>query len=235
MVDKSLENTVKAFSDATGLGYGFIETDVISTKDGEAICYHGAHNWYAKRLSGLELRRKLQKLTYDQIKQKNGSRERQMPLLGDVLMKFPQTCFSIDVKTKESISPVVQAIKKQKAQDRVIITSFSLYRTLRANRLLRGGHIEASLCLSRVSLWAIPPFNRFFFRFAKTLGIGYLQVSYRRITKRLVSLAHKQGLHVYAWTVNDEQGIKKMLSLGVDGIMSDDTKLLMRTVKNKKV
>jgi glycerophosphoryl diester phosphodiesterase len=228
------ENTERAFNSAIRLGYRFIETDIIVTKDGKVICYHGAHNWYAKRLSGLELRRKLQKLTYDQINTKGIAKGSEMPLLENILKKFPDICFSIDVKTRQAITPLAKVIKEAEAQNRVVITSFSLYRSLRTNRLVRGTYRGSCTCLSRVSLKAFPPFSLIFFIFAGFIGITYLQVSYRRITKNFIKQARKRGITVYAWTVNEEAIIKKMLALGVDGVMSDESKLLLETAKSTK-
>jgi glycerophosphoryl diester phosphodiesterase len=220
------ENTMIAFENAVKLGYKFIETDVIATRDGEVICYHGAQNWYMKRKSGLQVRRKLQKLTYKEIKTSLG--EDTAPRLEDVLNSFPAALFSIDAKTKEAVIPLVNSLKRLKAEDRVIITSFSLRRTLKANKLLRGNDPRASLCLSWFNAWSITPLNIIFLPFMRSLGIRYLQIAYHRITRRSVDLSHKNGISVYAWTVNDRESIRKMLSIGVDGVMSDKTELLLR-------
>lgn len=228
------ENTKRAFNSAVSLGYKFLETDVILTKDKKVICYHGAHNWYTKRRSGLELRKKAQKLTYKQIKEKKLLDGTEVPLLEDVLKSFPKVLFSIDVKTKEVVVPVIELLKKLEAEDRVIITSFSLQRTLKANRLLRGKDTQASLCLSRFSAKIISPINSIFIRFIKIFGVRYLQVSHTRISKRLIKLCRKNGIFVYAWTVNDQKNMRKLLSMGVDGIMSDESKLLLNTIKIKK-
>ncbi len=228
------ENSKRAFNSAVALGYKFLETDVVLTKDGEVICCHGSHNWYTKRKSGLELRKKLQKLTYKQIREKDFLDGEEMPRLEDILIAFPKICFSIDVKTKEVILPLVDLLRKLKAEDRVIITSFSLLRTLKTNKLLRGKRGEASLCLSRFSAKAFSPVNSIFIPFVRILGVSYMQVSYSRITKRLINIAHKNSIYIYAWTVNDEENIRRILGLGVDGIMSDETKLLLQTAKIKK-
>ena len=39
--------------------------------------------------------------------------------------------------------------------------------------------------------------------------------------KSLRKMAHKRGLHLYYWTVNDEGEMKRLIDLGVDGIMTD--------------
>lgn len=229
------ENSRSAFDSAVKLGYKFLETDVILTKDNQVICYHGSHNWYSRRHSGLELRRKVQKLTYKQIQEKKLLGSEKVPRLEEILKAYPKTLLSVDVKTGEVVMPLVELLKKLNAQDRVIITSFSLYRTLKANQLLRGHERQASLCLSRFSAKAVSPFNSLFIRYLRLLGVRYLQVSYTRITKRLIELAHKNDIYIYAWTVNDADKMRAMLKLEVDGIMSDESRLLQQVAKNKKV
>ena len=45
-------------------------------------------------------------------------------------------------------------------------------------------------------------------------------------TAPLIGRAHKAGLHVHVWTVNDKDLMTSLLDLGVDGIMTDQTELL---------
>lgn len=227
------ENSKRAFNSAVSLGYKFLETDVILTKDKQVICYHGAHNWYTSRKSGLELRKKMQKLTYKQINDRVETAEK-VPLLEDILTSFPQVCFSVDVKTKEVVEPTVEVIRSLKSADRVIITSFSLFRTLKANKLLRGQEKQASLCMTRLSFKLLPLIDEVFIRVARHLGIRFFQISYSRITGRLLRLAHKNSIAVYAWTVNEKKDISRLLDLGTDGIMSDESKLLLETAKSRE-
>lgn len=49
-------------------------------------------------------------------------------------------------------------------------------------------------------------------------GIGVEKSS---VTKELVELAHAIGLHVHPYTVNEEEEIRMMIDLGVDGIFTD--------------
>jgi len=61
-------------------------------------------------------------------------------------------------------------------------------------------------------------------------GADCIQVPIRRgpvtiVTKRFIDAAHRAGLPVHVWTVNDEATIEQLLELGVDGIMSDRLRL----------
>ena len=65
----------------------------------------------------------------------------------------------------------------------------------------------------------------------KTKGFGYIHIPYRCISKRLMKEAKKHDIKVYAWTVNKKEEIKELLSLGIDGIISDEAELLIKSAK----
>ena len=50
-----------------------------------------------------------------------------------------------------------------------------------------------------------------------------------------VAYAHKRGLQVHVWTINDESTMHELLDLGVDGLMTDDCALLKRVLENRKL
>jgi glycerophosphoryl diester phosphodiesterase len=63
------------------------------------------------------------------------------------------------------------------------------------------------------------------------LGADCVRVPIRRgpvpiLTKRFVEAAQRARLAVHVWTINDEATINELLDLGVDGVMSDRTRLL---------
>ncbi|HEX9918693.1 MAG TPA: glycerophosphodiester phosphodiesterase family protein, partial [Pyrinomonadaceae bacterium] len=51
------------------------------------------------------------------------------------------------------------------------------------------------------------------------------------LTTELVAAAHRAGVEVHVWTVNDEAGMRRMLALGVDGIMTDYPDKLISLLK----
>ena len=223
-----LENTLQAFESAVKLGYKFIETDVIVTKDRHVINYHGSANILTKLIFGLEIRRKVQKLTYDQVKTNINLSGEPAPKFEDVISRFKTECFCVDIKTNEAVEPLVRLIKKQKAEHRIILTSFSKRRSVLANRLLHGdGFTGACLCVYRLKGYFINLFPRLALSRLKKQGFSYIHIPYRCITRRLLEEAKRQGVKIYAWTVNDEDAIKKLLTINVDGIISDEAKLLI--------
>ena len=46
------------------------------------------------------------------------------------------------------------------------------------------------------------------------------------VTRRFVETAHRGGLHVHVWTIDDVDEMERLLDLGVDGIMTDEPERL---------
>ena len=56
---------------------------------------------------------------------------------------------------------------------------------------------------------------------AEDLGAWSLHASKRCLTPALVADAHRRGLKVFAFTINEPKDIARMKTLGVDGVFSD--------------
>jgi Glycerophosphoryl diester phosphodiesterase len=67
---------------------------------------------------------------------------------------------------------------------------------------------------------------------ARRLGLDLVLPHHRLATARAVDFAHRMGLKVVAWTVNDGRTMEGLWSRGVDGIASDDVELAV-SVRNK--
>jgi glycerophosphoryl diester phosphodiesterase len=46
------------------------------------------------------------------------------------------------------------------------------------------------------------------------------------VTARSIRAAHRAGLPVHVWTINDEAAMHQLFDLGVDGLMTDQLGLL---------
>lgn len=69
-------------------------------------------------------------------------------------------------------------------------------------------------------LWHEPDVHNAFGH-ADRLAAEALHPLHRLVTARLVERAHRAGLAVYTWTVNDLGRMRALAGLGVDGIISD--------------
>jgi len=65
----------------------------------------------------------------------------------------------------------------------------------------------------------------------KTLPVSYVMPHYRLLSRRLVKRMHAADKTVITWTVNQPRKMRRAATLGVNGIISDDTKLLLATLR----
>jgi glycerophosphoryl diester phosphodiesterase len=51
------------------------------------------------------------------------------------------------------------------------------------------------------------------------------------LTPELVAAAHRGGLEIHVWTINEEAAMRRLVALGVDGIMTDYPDKLIALLK----
>jgi glycerophosphoryl diester phosphodiesterase len=66
----------------------------------------------------------------------------------------------------------------------------------------------------------------------RQLPVDYVIVQETLVTQRLVQEIHHANMKLLVWTVNDRRSMLRLAQWGVDGIVSDDTELLVRTLRN---
>jgi glycerophosphoryl diester phosphodiesterase len=126
---------------------------------------------------------------------------------------------------EEFVSLVLDVVKKFGFEERVILQSFD-HRTLRVMKQVNP-RIRLAPLFEGVNL------N--FALVAKELGAQYISPEHIWMTKADVDQAHKEGLKVVPWTANTEPEWERLLSFGVDGIISDDPEALLQFLRNKKL
>lgn len=67
-------------------------------------------------------------------------------------------------------------------------------------------------------------------------GFDALQIPERQglvrvLTRRLIETAHANGVEVHIWTVNDPDRMRRLIDLGVDGIVTDRTDLAVAALR----
>ena len=69
------------------------------------------------------------------------------------------------------------------------------------------------------------------FRRWPSLPIGALMLHRKLVSREVVGELHAAGKQVFVWTVNRERQMKQFAELGIDGLISDDTRLLAETLR----
>lgn len=61
--------------------------------------------------------------------------------------------------------------------------------------------------------------------------VDFFTMEYTTLNRNFIDAAHDDGKDVFAWTVNDEDTMTRMMFYGVDGIVTDDLGRLQQTIK----
>ncbi len=214
------ENSWKAFEHAVGLGYAYLETDVHATADGTVVAFHD------KTLDRVTDRvGRISQLSTAQVAAARIAGAEPIPLLADLLMAWPDVRFNLDVKDGPAIAPLVAVLRATNCWDRVCLTSFSGQRLAATRRLLDRPVCSATTPADIGAIRAGLPARGLAARFAAR-SIQCAQIPAGMATSRFLSRARAAGLQVHVWTVNDPAAMASLLSLGVDGIMTDQTEVL---------
>jgi glycerophosphoryl diester phosphodiesterase len=64
----------------------------------------------------------------------------------------------------------------------------------------------------------------------RELPIAFVIPHYRLLTPDRLAEFHSEGKRALVWTVNDTRSMKRFAAMGVDGIISDETQLLVQTL-----
>ena len=104
--------------------------------------------------------------------------------------------------------------KKRWNLDDFIISSFSRRELKKARSI--NPLIQIGFLISRFQL-----LDHWWLSFAKKIRANFIGPSLKIISKRLIRKAHKQGLRVYIWTVNESKDIERMRKWEADGVFSN--------------
>ncbi|WP_236654290.1 glycerophosphodiester phosphodiesterase [Streptacidiphilus anmyonensis] len=226
------ENSMAAFERAVRLGYRYLETDVHTTADGVLVAFHDDRLDRVTDGTGAVAQLPWRIVSAARI----GGREA-IPTLEELLDAFPETRFNIDVKAAAAVRPLVDAVRRTNAWDRVCVGSFSETR-LAAVRAAAGPRLATSAGPRDVAALKVRslargglPLGRGARRRAVCLQVpervaGGGDTGPRLVDRAFVETAHALGLQVHVWTVNEADRMRSLLDLGVDGIMTDHIDVL---------
>lgn len=209
-----------AFAAAVGLGFRYVETDVHTTADGVLLAFHDHTLDRVTDRTG-----EIGALPYAEVRQARVGTE-SIPRFEELLGTWPDLRVHVDAKHLAAAEPLVAAIDRTAAHDRVCIGSFS-DRTVRALRRLGGSRIctwmgRAEIVSLRLASLGVP--------MPRSVA-GCTQVPVRQgrlpvVDRRFVATAHRRQVGVHVWTINDRTTMEWLLDLGVDAILSDRPTLL---------
>lgn len=225
---EGLENTMAAFRHAWALGYTYLETDVHATRDGVLLAFHDA---VLDRVT--DQKGAIADLLYAEVRAALVGGRESVPTLAQLFDAFPDARFNIDIKSAAAVEPLADFIAAREAYDQVLVGSFSRAHLSRFRRLT-DGRVATSADPVEVAAYLFSP-TAGLAELLTGAGFQAFQVPRRRhrvpvATKRLVRRAHAAGKQVHVWTVDDADEMRRLLDLGVDGLITDRTDVLKRVL-----
>lgn len=231
--DGAVENTFTAVAAAHAVGAEYVESDCHLTADGVVVLFHDDD---------------LSRVTRDPravAAVRHGELARIMADRGGLLTAaeafdaFPTLRFNLDVKAAAAALPLGRIVARH--ADRTLLTSFSDRRRREALEAAHaaGGRPATSggqATVARV-LAAVTTGSTALVR-AALGGVDALQIPERAgvvrvVTRRLLRLVHAAGAEVHVWTVNDPDEMRRLLDLGVDGLVTDRADLALGVVRRR--
>lgn len=202
----ALENTLTAFRRALEVGVDVAEFDVQVTADGVPVLLHDET---LERIAGLHVN--VRSTSFSELKSIVLPGGERIATLEELLAldsgKLP---LFIEVKHVEDTGRVLEVVAREKAVDFVAIISFHE----EALKIAR----EKLPTVPRGLIYATPPGK---IVEARRLGCQIVLPRYTLATEKAVAFAHRLGLKVVVWTVNDTLTATRLVKRGVDAIASD--------------
>jgi len=231
------ENSMAAFRAAVALGYRYLETDVHTTADGVLLLFHDDTLDRVTNGTG-----RISALPAAAVARARIAGTEPIPLLAELVVEFPEIRLNLDVKDWNSVDTLAAAIEQYSLHDRVLIASFSDRRRRAVlSRLSRPAAGSAGMVSNALFVLLGPLLPPALLRrvAARVLdGVQALQVPVRYgavpvVTAGLVRRAHRHGLQVHVWTINDAAQMHRLLDLGVDGIVTDRADTLKSVLQER--
>lgn len=228
------ENTIYAFTHAVELGADVIEMDVHCTQDGEIVVIHD--DTVERTTNGTG---RVEEFTLAQLKEldagytwtpDNGAsfpfrgQGLRVPTLAEVFTAFPEMAMNIEIKQFQPsiVARLARLIRDFDMTEKVLIASVD-------TNPLR----EFRRVCPQVATSASEQETRFFYamhlahlgKLCKAPAHAFQVPQYSEdrevVTRSFLNAAHGRNMKVYVWTIDDAEDMQRLISMGVDGIVTD--------------
>lgn len=219
------ENTMAAFKEAVESKAEYAELDVQETKDGQLVITHDSN---FKRTTGID--KNVWDATYDEIKTYDAGsyfdedyKGEKIPTLEEVL-KYSKGKIKLLIEIKlhghekdDVVKKVIDLIKENKMSNQCIIGSMD------KNLLKEVKKVDPSIITCYITAFAYGNFYDWDY-------VDIYSIESTFVNERTVNNIHEIGKQVFAWSVNEQDEMERLLDLNVDSIITDNPYLVLDTV-----
>jgi len=227
------ENTFEAFRAADELHAPYVELDIHMTADGQIVVVHDPD---LRRISGHA--GIIGQMALDELQEIDAAynfspegfagypfrgKGVRVPTLAAVFTRFPHLRFVVEIKQTgpSLVASMLEVIDRATMRRRVLIASehqepIEEVRALAPRMPTNFARQDAADFFS-----AMPLHTHDYVPRGDALQLPPEYKSLKMITANSVAAAHRIGVEVHVWTINEESAMRAMLALGVDGIITD--------------
>ncbi|MDE5416283.1 glycerophosphodiester phosphodiesterase [Alkalihalobacterium chitinilyticum] len=244
-------NTIVAFEQARQLGVDVIEFDVHITKDEQLVAIHDSTVDRTTDGEG-----SVAELTLEEIQQLDAGYYFQdldgeysfrgkgitIPTVEEIFDNFSEMKMVIELKATNPPSShqvmselLWELLQRYELEERVLIASFD-HSIIEAFDELADGRVAISGGREEITNFVV--FNKLFLNGLYRPNVDAVQIPteesiFDLTSSRLIKAAHRKGMEVHYWTINDEETMKLLLDQGADGIITDRPDLLLNLLENQ--
>lgn len=211
------ENTLLSIRRAMEIGVDAVEIDVHLTKDKEVVVIHDSTVDRTTNGKG-----PIGSYTLEEIKKLDAGKGEKIPTLEEVIeFVKDKVRLIIELKEEGTEDKVVELIKRYNMFASAYIISFwhmlvkkikEMESRIKTGVLLVGCPVDTCM--------------------ARSASADALVMNYAFVNKELVDKAHQEGLKVFIWNIDDRDMLKPYVDMGVDGIGSNDPRILVEYFKS---
>ena len=216
--DEETENSAAAFANAQRLGYRYLDIDLQVTSDGVLVAHHDDSLERVTGLTGTMAER-----TWAELSEARLPNGEPLARFDDLVESHPDVLWNIEVKTEEATEPVVALIRSRGLDQRVCLNAFSDKRMRRIRKAAAG--LDPAYSTPIVpTLWLKLTSYLPFLPYRTSAQVTQAPVKDRGIPvldQRYVNRAHQVGLLAVVWTIDEADEMRRLLDIGVDGILTD--------------
>ena len=214
------ENTLLSIARAMEIGVDAVEIDVHLSKDGELVVIHDPTVDRTTDGKG-----PVRGYALEDLKKLDAGKGQTIPTLQEVMDLIDKKVrLVIELKEEGTESMVVDLIKRNNLDDNVYVISFwhELARKVK----------EIDSCIKTGVLLVGCPIDCCV---ATQASADALVMKYNFVNRRFVKMAHKENLQLFVWNIDDPHFLKPYVDMGVDGIGSNDPRILVKYFRQKKI
>jgi glycerophosphoryl diester phosphodiesterase len=240
------ENTLPSFKLAMAAGADLVELDYYHSKDGKLVVIHDheldrttdATNRWAQKHIKVETKTvaELQSLDAGSWFDPKYAGTR-IPLLSEALDTIQKGSVTLIERKAGAPPDCIKLLREKGLVNHVVVQSFDW-------EYLRAFHEqEPEQVLGALGPPAQLPDGKKPSGIAKDLNAIWLDelqktgakvaVWSQKVSRKAVQLAHQQGLKVWVYTINDPALANELLDMGVDGIITNNTSLIWKSIATR--